>query len=210
MKLVFLGPPGAGKGTLADLVCENYNVLHLATGDMFRDAIKSGSELGATLQEILGKGNLVPDHITIGIMKQRLSEPDASNGYILDGFPRTIRQARALKRMQKIDAVINLEIGDDVILQRLLGRETCRNCGATYHVVNLPSKVKGVCDKCGGPLYIRQDDTSDTVANRLNVYRKQTQPLIKFYQRRGLLRNIDSSKTPEDTYHQIEIEIALL
>ena len=138
------------------------------------------------------------------LVKERLSQPDAGKGYILDGFPRTIPQAEALETFQKLDAVVNFSINDELVIKRLSGREVCKNCGAIYHVTNMPSKVKGVCDKCGGPLYTRPDDTIESITNRLDVYRKQTEPLIEFYRARKLLRDIDSSTSPEDTHRQID------
>jgi len=150
----------------------------------------------------------VPDELTVDLVRERLSQPDAAKGYILDGFPRTIPQAEALGGFQKLDAVINFAIDDTLVVQRLSGREICRNCGAIYHVTNMPSKVKGVCDRCGGPLYTRPDDTLESITNRLDVYRKQTEPLIDFYRKQKLLKDIDSSKSPEDTHQQIQKALA--
>jgi adenylate kinase len=199
MKLIFLGPPGAGKGTLAGLVAKEYDIPQVSTGDIFRDAIKRGTELGKRVKEIVGRGDLVPDELTVGLVRERLARPDAANGYILDGFPRTIPQAEALEGFQKLDAVVNFVIGDDLVVTRLAGREVCKSCGAIYHVRNMPSKVKGVCDRCGGPTYTRDDDTLESIKNRLEVYKRQTEPLIAFYRERGLLRDVDSSTTPEGT-----------
>ena len=203
MKLIFLGPPGAGNGTLATLVSKEHGIPQISTGDMFREAIKKETELGRKVKEILGRGDLVPDELTVNLVKERLAQADAKNGYILDGFPRTIPQAEALQKFQKLDAVVNFAIDDALVVQRLSGREVCRNCGAIYHVTNMPSKVKGVCDKCGGPLYTRPDDSLESITNRLAVYRSQTEPLIEFYRSRKLLKDIDSSKSPEDTHRQI-------
>jgi len=203
MKLIFLGPPGAGKGTLAGLVSKEIGVPQISTGDIFREAIKRGTELGKKVKEIVGRGDLVPDELTVSLVRERLAEPDAAKGYILDGFPRTIPQAAALEKFQTLDAVVNFTIGDDVVVQRLSGREICKTCGAIYHVTNMPAKVKGVCDACGGPLYTRPDDSIESITNRLEVYKRQTEPLIEFYAARNLLKNIDSSKSPEDTLIQI-------
>jgi adenylate kinase len=203
MKLIFLGPPGAGKGTLATLVSKEYGVPQISTGDIFRDAIKRETDLGRKVKEILGRGDLVPDELTVSIVRERLAQADARGGYILDGFPRTIPQATALAEFQTIDAVVNFTISDDMVIQRLSGREICKSCGTIYHVKNMPSKVKGVCDKCGGVLYTRPDDTLESITNRLDVYKKQTEPLIAFYKEKKLLRDIDSSKSPEDTLIQI-------
>jgi adenylate kinase len=208
MKLIFLGPPGAGKGTLAGLVSADHGIPQISTGDMFRAAIKNESALGKKVKAILASGELVPDDVTVELVKERLSQPDAAKGYILDGFPRTIPQAEALEKFQTLDAVVNFEINDELVVKRLSGREICKNCGAIYHVTNMPSKVKGVCDKCGGPLYTRPDDSLESITNRLDVYRRQTEPLIAFYRGKKLLRDIDSSKSPEDTHRQIEKELA--
>ncbi len=199
MKLIFLGPPGAGKGTLAGLVAKELGVPQISTGDIFRDAIKRGTELGKQVKAIVGRGDLVPDELTVSLVRERLARPDAVKGFILDGFPRTIPQAEALEGFQKLDAVVNFVIGDDIVVLRLTGREVCRACGAIYHVRNMPSKVKGVCDRCGGQTYTRDDDKLESITNRLEVYKKQTEPLIYFYRERGLLRDVDSSTTPEDT-----------
>ena len=203
MKLIFLGPPGAGKGTLAALVSKEYSIPQVSTGDIFRDAIKRETELGKKVKEIVGRGDLVPDELTVSLVRERLGQPDASGGYILDGFPRTIPQAAALDEFQKIDSVINFTVSDKIVIQRLSGREVCKNCGAIYHVKNMPSKVKGVCDRCGGVLYTRPDDTLESITNRLEVYKKQTEPLISYYRKKKILRDIDSSKSPEDTLTQV-------
>jgi adenylate kinase len=203
MKLIFLGPPGAGKGTLAGLISKEYAIPQISTGDIFRDAIKMETELGKKVKEIVGRGDLVPDELTVSLVRERLSQPDAQKGYILDGFPRTIPQAEALGTFQNLDAVVDFAIDDALVIERLSGREICKNCGAIYHVKNMPSKVKGVCDKCGGPTYTRPDDSLESIKNRLDVYRKQTEPLIAYYGKKNLIRKIDSSKSPEDTHIQI-------
>ena len=203
MKLIFLGPPGAGKGTLATRVSKEYGIPQISTGDIFRDAIKRETELGKKVKEIVGRGDLVPDELTVSLVRERLGQPDAGKGYILDGFPRTIPQATALGEFQKIDAVVNFTITDSIVIQRLSGREVCKTCGSIYHVTNMPSKVKGVCDKCGGVLSTRPDDTLESITNRLEVYKKQTEPLIQFYREKKILRDIDSSKSPDDTLVQI-------
>jgi adenylate kinase len=210
MKLIFLGPPGAGKGTLAGLVAKEHAIPQISTGDIFRDAIKRETELGKKVKEIVGRGDLVPDELTVSLVRERLAEKDALKGYILDGFPRTIPQAEALEKFQKLDAVVNFAIDDALVVERLSGREICKNCGAIYHVKNMPSKVKGVCDRCGGPLYTRPDDSLVSIKNRLEVYREQTEPLIAFYRKKSLLRDIDSSKSPEDTHAQIRTALGTL
>jgi adenylate kinase len=208
MKLIFLGPPGAGKGTLAGLVCTEFGIPQISTGDIFRDAIKRETELGKKVKEIVGRGDLVPDELTVSLVRERLTQPDTQKGYILDGFPRTIPQAEALAGFQKLDAVVNFAISDALVIERLSGREICKGCGAIYHVKNMPSKVKGVCDKCGGPTYTRPDDSLESITNRLDVYRKQTEPLIAYYRDKKLLKDIDSSKSPEDTARQIRTALA--
>jgi adenylate kinase len=208
MKLIFLGPPGAGKGTLAGLVSKEYSIPQISTGDIFRDAIKRETELGKKVKEIVGRGDLVPDELTVSLVRERLTQPDARGGYILDGFPRTIPQAEALAGFQKLDAVVNFAIEDALVITRLSGREICKTCGKIYHVTNMPSKVKGVCDACGGPTYTRPDDSRESITNRLDVYRKQTEPLIDWYGGKKLLRDIDSSKSPEDTMRQIRDVLA--
>jgi adenylate kinase len=204
MNLIFLGAPGAGKGTLATLLSKDYGIPQISTGDLFRAAVKEGSELGKQVQGIMEKGELVPDSLTVELVKERLAKPDAGDGYILDGFPRTIAQADALAEFQKIDAVINFAISDELVIRRLSGRRVCRSCGAIYHVDNMPPKVEGKCDRCGGELYIRDDDKIDSIKNRLRVYQEQTEPLIAYYRDKGRLREIDSSKSPENSLEQIK------
>jgi adenylate kinase len=199
MKLIFLGPPGAGKGTLAGLVAKELGIPQISTGDIFRDAIKRETDLGKQVKAIVGRGDLVPDDLTVSLVRERLAQADAAKGYILDGFPRTIPQAEALEGFQKLDAVLNFVASDEVVVMRLTGREVCKSCGAIYHVRNMPSKVKGVCDRCGGPTYTRPDDALESITNRLEVYKRQTEPLIALYRERGLLRDVDSSTTPEAT-----------
>jgi adenylate kinase len=204
MNLIFLGAPGAGKGTLATQLSKEYDIPQISTGDIFRSAVKEGSELGRKVQGIMEKGDLVPDALTIELVKERLTLQDAQNGYVLDGFPRTIAQADALSSFQKIDMVINFKISDDVVIRRLSGRRVCRSCGAIYHVENMPPKAEGKCDTCGGELYTRDDDTIESIKNRLRVYKEQTEPLIEYYRGKGLLRDIDSSTSPEHSFAQIK------
>jgi adenylate kinase len=208
MNLIFLGPPGAGKGTLAGLASKELGIPHISTGDIFRDAIKRETELGKKVKEIVGRGDLVPDELTVSLVRERLTQKDAAKGFIFDGFPRTIPQAEALEKFQGLDAVINFKISDKEVVKRLSGRRVCKSCGSIYNVDNLPPKKEGTCDKCGGPLYIRDDDKMESIKNRLEVYKNQTEPLIRFYEKKKLLRDVRSNKTPEDTLAQLRKELS--
>jgi adenylate kinase len=208
MNLIFLGAPGAGKGTLAALLSKEHGVTQISTGDLFRAAVKQGSQLGKRVQGIMEKGELVPDSLTVELVRERLAKPDAQGGYILDGFPRTVAQADALAEFQKIDAVINFSISDELVIRRLSGRRVCRSCAAIYHIDNMPPQKEGICDACGGELYIRDDDKIESIKNRLRVYKEQTEPLIAYYREKGLLREIDSSRSPEDSLSQIKSILA--
>ena len=192
MKLIFLGPPGAGKGTLADRVVELLKVPHISTGNIFRAAIAAQSPLGIKVKEILDSGKLVDDETTIGLVKERLAQDDAQKGYILDGFPRTIPQAEALSEFSAVDKVINFDIPDSGVIERLGGREVCRKCGFNFHRVFTPVSKAGICDHCGGEVYVRDDDKPEAVQKRLEVYREQTAPLIDYYRNKGLLMDIDA------------------
>lgn len=199
MRLVLLGPPGAGKGTQAQEISRRLEIPHVSTGDMFRTAIRSGTELGRKAKEYLEAGQLVPDEVTIGLVKDRLSRRDCEGGFLLDGFPRTVPQAQALddwleERGLKLDAVLDIEAPREVLLVRLTGRRICSACGATYHVVYNPPQKPGRCDICGGELVQRQDDREDTVRERLEVYDRQTAPLKKYYQERGVLHEINGNQ----------------
>lgn len=208
MKILLMGPPGAGKGTQAEKLTAELNIPHISTGDMFRKAIKEGTQLGVKAKSYMDQGKLVPDEVTIGIVKERLSEPDCINGFLLDGFPRTVTQADALDGILKelkmnLDAVINIKASRDDLIQRLTGRRVCKTCGATYHVVFNPAKNMDVCDKCNGSLYQRNDDKVETVANRLDVYEGQTAPLISYYQNKGLLKDIDGTQSMDKVFADI-------
>ena len=200
MNLIFLGPPGAGKGTIASIVKDAYKIPHISTGDLFRANIKNETELGKQVKEILASGNLVPDEITIKMVENRLKENDAASGYILDGFPRTIAQADALASMSDIDYVVNFVIERDTILKRLSGRRVCKSTGRTYHILYNPPKVEGIDDETGEPLIQRDDDKEEAILNRLEVYEKSTAPLINYYKERGLLIDLDASKSPEEIF----------
>lgn len=200
MNLILLGPPGAGKGTQAKLLAGRYRTPHISTGDIFRAAIKEGTPLGTRAKSFLDRGLLVPDEIVIGIVSERLEAPDCRNGFLLDGFPRTVPQADALdrylaERKRPLTAVLDLEVGTDLLLRRLTGRRVCRACGMPYHVETKRPQVEGQCDQCGGELYHRDDDKPETVAERLRVYTEQTAPLIEFYECRGLLRRVEAGGT---------------
>ncbi|HEX7056225.1 MAG TPA: adenylate kinase [Bacilli bacterium] len=196
MNIIFMGPPGAGKGTQAEEIVNEFHIPHISTGDAFRLAMKQGTPLGLKAKEYVDQGLLVPDDVTIGIVQARLKQEDCREGFLLDGFPRTISQAEALDELLqaqagRIDHVINLVVDRKLLLDRLTGRRICRSCGATYHVLFNPPKQKGVCDKCGGELYQRSDDTAEKVGTRLDEYVNKTAPLLDYYKRKGLLREID-------------------
>jgi len=197
MKLIFLGPPGAGKGTLAAKAVDIMNVPHISTGNIFRAAIAASSPLGLTVKSILDSGRLVDDETTISLVKERLAEKDAQGGYILDGFPRTIPQAEALAGFSTVDRVVNFDIPDNSVMERLGGRRTCRGCGTNFHVIFGKPKQEGICDHCGGELYIRDDDREEAIKKRLEVYREQTAPLIDYYRKKGLLTDIDARPAVE-------------
>lgn len=208
MNLVLMGLPGAGKGTQAEKIVEKYNIPHISTGDMFRAAIKDGTELGLQAKSYMDKGELVPDEVTIGIVRERLGKNDTDKGFLLDGFPRTVAQAEALEQILKelnkeIDYVINIHVDQEILMERLTGRRICKNCGATYHLVFNPPKEEGICDKCGGNLYQRVDDNAETVGNRLEVNLKQTKPLLDFYKSKGYLKNIDGQQEINKVFEDI-------
>jgi adenylate kinase len=192
MKLIFLGPPGAGKGTLAAKATDILKVPHISTGAIFRSAIAAKSPLGLKVKAIIDAGKLVDDETTIALVRERLAREDARQGYILDGFPRTIAQAEALAEFSPVDRVINFDIPDSAVLERLSGRRVCRNCGINYHAVFNKPKKENVCDACGGEVYVREDDREEAVQKRLQVYREQTAPLIEYYRAKGLLADVDA------------------
>lgn len=199
MNIILMGLPGAGKGTQASEIVKKFPIPHISTGDMFRKAIKDETDLGKEAKSYMDRGELVPDEVTVGIVKDRISEDDAKKGFLLDGFPRTIEQAEALSNIMKeldreIDAVINIELPEEELMNRLTGRRICEKCGTTYHLVFNPPKVDGICDLDGGKLYQREDDNPETVANRLNVNVKQSKPILEFYDNKNVLKNIDGSR----------------
>lgn len=208
MKIIMLGAPGAGKGTQAKMIAETYKIPHVSTGDMFRLNIKNGTELGMEAKKYMDQGLLVPDELTVRILLDRVAKDDCENGYVLDGFPRTIPQAEVLEEAlnklgDKIDYAIDVEVPDENIIRRMGGRRACVSCGATYHIEHVPPKKEGICDQCGQELVLRDDDKPETVKNRLRVYQEQTQPLLKFYSERGVLRSVDGTQDMQDVFKAI-------
>ena len=209
MRLILLGPPGAGKGTQASSIVAEYGITHISTGDIFRHNIKNETELGKKVKSYLDKGQLVPDELTIDLVWDRLSKEDCKKGFLLDGFPRTINQAEALQkgleeRGLKLDKVINIDVDKNILVKRLSGRRVCKNCGETYHIDNKPTLKDGVCDKCSGEVIQRADDNEKTVLDRIEVYEKQTFPLIDFYKNLGLILTVDGTLSIEDVFSQIK------
>lgn len=208
MKIIMLGAPGAGKGTQAKQIADKYSIPHISTGDIFRANLKAGTELGNKAKEYMDQGLLVPDELTCDLVMDRIAQDDCKNGFVLDGFPRTIPQAEALdaalaKINQKMDYAIDVDVPDENIINRMSGRRACLNCGATYHIVSIPTKVEGVCDRCGNPVVLRDDDQPETVQKRLEVYHAQTQPLIDYYKKQGILKSVDGTQTMESVFGAI-------
>ena len=206
--IILMGPPGAGKGTLAKQLKEALNLFHISTGDMFRDAIKAQTELGKLAAQYINDGHLVPDDVTIGLVRERLSQPDCETGFLLDGFPRTLPQAEALQGMTKeisreIDVVINLDCDNKELIRRISGRRVCRSCGAPYHIESMRPKVEGVCDLCGGELYQRKDDNEEALKVRLEHYVQETKPLLDYYANLGLLESFDSLVGKEQLFDEV-------
>jgi adenylate kinase len=209
MKLIFLGPPGAGKGTTAALASTKLGVPHISTGDLFRAAVKAGTRLGLQVRDVLASGGLVPDGLTISLVRERFAEPDTVSGWILDGFPRTIAQAEALRSIAVVDRAVNFDVPDSVLLVRLTGRRVCRSCGKIYHIATMPSAKPGICDSCSGELYTRADDKEETIRNRLEHYRIQTEPLIGWYEKAGLLLTIEGQGSPDEVYGRFSSALGL-
>ncbi len=208
MKIIMLGAPGAGKGTQAKKIADKYGIPHISTGDIFRANIKNGTELGKKAKAYMDQGLLVPDDLTLELIMDRFREPDCADGYVLDGFPRTIPQAEALTRAleangDSIDYAVNVEVPDENIISRMSGRRACLACGATYHIVHIPTKAEGICDRCGEKLVLRDDDKPETVQKRLDVYHSQTQPLIEYYTGQGKLAEVDGTAPMEDVFEAI-------
>lgn len=204
-----MGPPGAGKGTQADLIKANFPIPHISTGDMFRDAVSKGTDLGKEAKKYMDSGQLVPDEVTIGIVEERLAQDDCKKGFLLDGFPRTVKQAEALDRAlaqigKKVEAAIDIYVPEDVLVERISGRISCKNCKAVYHLTFNPPAKAGVCDKCGGELVQRSDDQGEAVKKRLEVYAEQTNPLIEYYEKQGTLHRIDGNRNTMEVFADIK------
>ena len=208
MKVIMLGAPGAGKGTQAKQIADKYCIPHISTGDIFRANIKNGTELGKKAKTYMDQGLLVPDELVVELVADRIQQDDCKNGFVLDGFPRTIPQAEALdaaleKINEKMDYAIDVDVPDENIIKRMSGRRACLNCGATYHIVSIPTKVEGICDRCGSPVVLRDDDKPETVQKRLEVYHAQTQPLIDYYKKQDILKTVNGVQPMEDVFHAI-------
>ena len=206
MKLILLGPPGAGKGTQAQFLVEKYAIPQISTGDLLRKAVAEGTELGRIAKEYMDAGKLGPDDLILALVKERIDKPDCANGYILDGYPRNLAQAKAMEELAQVDIVLNLHVPMEELVKRLTSRRTCRGCNAVYNLTARPPKMDGVCDTCGGELYLRDDDNVETVSKRLETYNAQTAPLIEYYTEKGLIKNIDATQGMENT-HKFIVEV---
>ena len=208
MKIIMLGAPGAGKGTQAKQIADKYSIPHISTGDIFRANIKNGTELGKKAKQYMDQGALVQDELTCDLVMDRIQQDDCKNGFVLDGFPRTIPQAEALdaalgKINEKMDYAIDVDVSDENIVNRMSGRRACLNCGATYHLISIPPKVEGICDRCGSEIVLREDDKPETVQKRLKVYHEQTQPLIDYYKNQGILKSVDGTQPMDEVFKAI-------
>jgi len=200
---VFLGPQGSGKGTVIGKIKDKYAVPHISTGDMFREALKEGTEFGKKAQEYMNRGELVPDDVTCGMVNERIARDDCVNGFMLDGFPRNLKQAEALSEITTINTAVLLDVPEEVSLERLSGRRQCRNCGTIFHLAFVPPKVEGVCDKCGGELYQREDDKPEAIKERLAIYRAETMPIVGYYEGQGVVVKVDGSASPDEVVAEI-------
>ena len=208
MNIILLGAPGAGKGTQASKIVDAYHLPHISTGDIFRENIKNQTQIGVLAKSYIDKGQLVPDEVTCKIVEERISRADCKNGYMLDGFPRNIFQAEMLDKITKVELVLNIDVDFSLLMDRLCGRRVCKDCGESYHISRLNGQTN--CSRCGGELYQRKDDNAETVGSRLQVYSAQTQPLIDYYAKKGLLCTIDGNATPEATFEQIKVKLGEL
>ena len=214
INVIFLGPPGGGKGTQAQLLVKEFGIPQISTGDILRDAVKRGTELGKLAKKYMDEGKLVPDEVVIGIIKERLSQDDTKKGFILDGFPRTVPQAEALDKLleemgRKLTAVVLIDVPKEELLRRLTGRRTCSKCGRMYHIEFSPPKKEGVCDECGGELYQRDDDKEETILKRLEVYESQTLPLVDYYEKKGILKRVNGVGKIEEIYLKVKEAIGV-
>ncbi len=203
MNLIFLGPPGVGKGTYADMISKILKIPHISTGDIFRDEIKKGTELGKLVKQYVEKGELVPDEIVIEVVRRRLSMEDCKKGFILDGYPRTLKQAIELDKIVKVDLAIHFVAPEEVIIERISGRRICRRCGAIYHIKFMPPKKPGICDRCGGPLYQREDDKPEVVRHRLKVYYERFKPILEYYKNKGILVEVNAGRKAEEVVKDV-------